>query len=332
MRGFARISRVTKSHAIGAVAAAAATALGLASAAYQAAGEAQDRRRHPPPGLLVDVGGYRLHIECTGEGAPPVVICPALGATTEAWREVQRTVAAETSVCVYDRAGLGYSDSPRKHRTAVRMAAELHTLLHAADIAPPYILAGHSMGGLIARVFIALYPAEVAGLALVDSSHPEMKKRTAKTDSWQYPGGALFSAVLDRTRPLGARRIAHDLGIRKEDRVPWSSNRCADQAEFLAISAICEETAEVAGNLGDLPLAVVTSAKDDPNDEPGSRHEQARSRFYPDWVVLQNELAALSTNSTHVVAKSGGHHLNRDNPELVAEVITDLVKRVRSAL
>jgi pimeloyl-ACP methyl ester carboxylesterase len=79
-----------------------------------------------------------------------------------------------------------------------------------------------------------------------------------------------------------------------------------------------------------LPLAVITSAEVDPNFVPGSHWYRARSRFYPGWVVLQNELATLSTNSTYVVAEHGGHHLNRDNPELVAEVVIDLVKRIRS--
>src|SRR5882672_4112225 len=125
---------------LGGTLAAGAAALGLASAAYQAAGESRDRRRQPPPGRLIDVGGHRLHIVCAGQGSPPVVIVPALGATAEDWREVQGRVATDTTVCVYDRAGLGYSESPRRHRTARRMAEELHALLHGAGIAPPYVL------------------------------------------------------------------------------------------------------------------------------------------------------------------------------------------------
>jgi pimeloyl-ACP methyl ester carboxylesterase len=211
------------------------------------------------------------------------------------------------------------------------MAEELHALLHAAGTQPPYVLAGHSMGGHIVRVFASLYPGEIAGLALIDSSHPEQDKRLPKTELADYPGGMMAMVALDWGGPLGLRRLARDLGLSKAPPVEWARNRRADAAELLAFSAVRRETSKLAGDLGDLPLAVVTSAELDPHYEAGSRRERSRSRFYPGWLVLQDELAALSSNSTHVVAEHGGHLLNRDNPELVAEVITGLVERVRSA-
>ena len=305
-------------------------ALGLASAAYQAAGEARDRRRRQPPGRLVDVGGYRLHILCAGHGTPAVVIIPALGATVDDWREVQRRTAGETTVCVYDRAGLGYSDSPPRHRTARRMAEELHALLQGAGIAPPYVLAGHSLGGLVTRVFTRLYPEEVAGVALIDASHPDMQQRIPNTFLWHYPAGPLLVAVLGRARPLGLRRLARDLGLYEGDGIGWSRQRRAGQGELLALKAICRETSRMVGDLGDVPLAVVTANEMDPNLGPGSRTQRALSRFYRGWIVLQDEMVALSADSTHVVAERGGHHLNHDNPELVAQAVTDLVRRVRS--
>jgi pimeloyl-ACP methyl ester carboxylesterase len=318
---------------IGRTASAVATATlfaGLASAAYQAAGEARDRREHPPPGRLVDVGGYRLHMMCAGEGTPPVVICPALGSTADEWADVQCRVARVTSVCVYDRAGLGHSDPPRKHRTAVRMAAELHALLQRASIRPPYLLAGHSMGGLLARAFVAMYPAEVAGLALIDSSHPQQQERLPKTDLRNYPGGMPLVAARRRLRPLAIRRLARDLGLGKAASVETRRNRRAAAAELLAFRAIRHQTSLVADDdLGELPLVVLTSAELAPNlDDTGVRK---RRRFYASWAVLQSELAALSTNSVHVIADHGGHQLNGDNPELVAKVVIDLVNRARPA-
>lgn len=303
--------------------------LGLASAAYQAAGEARDRRKHPPPGRLVDLGGYRLHIVCAGEGSPPVVICPALGATAAEWQEVQRLASRETTVCVYDRTGLGYSDLARRRRATVRMAEELHALLHAANIQPPYVLAGHSIGGFVVRVFVKMYPNEVAGLALIDSSHPEQRERLPKTHWRDYPGGMLAAIAYMWMRPLGLRRLSRDLGLRNTGDMLWARQRRGDAKEMLAYKEMCRETATLVGNLGDLPLAVLTSARIDPNYSP--RLQRGRDRFYEVWTVMQNEMAALSTNSTHVVAEHGGHHLNHGNPELVANALTSLVKQVRAA-
>ena len=306
-----------------------AAALALASAAYQAAGDRRDRRRRPPPGRLIDVGGYRLHIVCTGEGSPPVVIVPALGATAGDWREVQRRLAADSTVCVYDRAGLGYSESPHRHRTARRMAEELHALLHGAGIPPPYVLAGHSLGGVVTRVFARLYPGEVAGVALIDASHPDMLRRIPNTFLWHYPAGPLLVAARERARPLGLRRLARDLGLSAGNGVGWSRQQRAEQGELLALKAICRQASRMVGDLGDIPLAVVTANEMDPNLVPRGRTQRALSRFYRGWIVLQHEMTGLSADSTHVVAEYGGHHLNHDNPELVVQAIADLVRRVR---
>jgi pimeloyl-ACP methyl ester carboxylesterase len=307
--------------------AAAAAVFGLASAAYQAVGEALDRRKTAPPGRLVDVGGYRLHIMSAGHGTPAVVVIPALGSPGSEWLDVQQAVAQETEVCLYDRAGLGWSDSPSRRRTAVAMAGELHALLHGAGTMPPYVLVGHSMGGLVARVFIQLYPDEVAGLALIDSSHPGQKSRLPKLEMRNHRGGKLIEAALAWTRPLGLRRLARDLGLRESASSTWSLHRRAIYGELLAFDAICRE---VTGGFADLPLAVVTSSELGPNQPAGSRAQRDRSRFYPPWAALQDELATLSANSTHVVSEHAGHYVHRDDPELVTRVIVALVAQVRS--
>jgi pimeloyl-ACP methyl ester carboxylesterase len=308
--------------------AAAAAVLGLASAAYQALGEAWDRRKTAPPGRLVDVGGYRLHIMSAGHGTPAVVVIPALGSPGSEWLGVQQAISQETEVCLYDRAGLGWSDSPPRRRTAAAMAAELHALLSGAGIMPPYVLVGHSMGGLVARVFIQRYPDEVVALALVDSSHPGQKSRLPKIELRNYRGGKLLESALAWTHPLGLRRLARDLGLRESASVGRSRHRRAAYGELLAFDAICRE---VAGGLGDLPLAVVTSSELDPNQPAGSRAQRARRRFYPSWAALQDELATLSANSTHDVSNRAGHYVHRDDPELVISVITALVAQARQA-
>ena len=139
---------------------------------YENISEARDRRFHPMPGQLVDVGGYRLHIYCLGQEAPAVILDPGLGDSYVSWIKVQPQIAKFSRVCSYDRAGLGYSASSPHPRTSKVMAEELHTLLHKAGISPPYVLVGHSMGGFNVRLFTSLYRGEVAGMVLVDSSHP----------------------------------------------------------------------------------------------------------------------------------------------------------------
>jgi pimeloyl-ACP methyl ester carboxylesterase len=158
-------------------AALAAGITGLGSAAYQEYGMTRDRRRYPPPGELVDIGGRRLHLLRTRGAGPSLVIVAALGEPAIDWLAVQRALAPEVPMVLYDRGGLGWSDPLPGARTAGRMADELHALLTAARIAPPYALAGHSLGGLIALIYTARHRENVVGLALIDSSHPDMHTR-----------------------------------------------------------------------------------------------------------------------------------------------------------
>jgi pimeloyl-ACP methyl ester carboxylesterase len=314
---------------------AAATALAVADISYQAAAEARDRRTYPPPGRLVDVDGRRLHIRCAGEGTPGVVIIPAMGDTSAAWLDVQDAVAARTSVCVYDRPGLGWSDGAPGWPSAAGMARELHDLLNAAGIGRPIVLAGHSLGGLIARVFTQMYPDAVAGLVLVDSSHPDQSERLPALGLRARPGARLAEVALEFARPLAMRQVLHSIKREPPGGVliaheMTSKYRRANAKEVLAFNAICRQAGVIAGDLGDLPLAVLTSSERAPGlpeDSPGQR---ARSRFYPAWVTLQEDLAALSARSVHVTAPNAGHLLNRDDPALVARTITDLVLRVRA--
>ena len=311
-----------------------AVAIALTSTALQLAAEARDRRTYPPPGRLAKVRGHRLHIMCAGEGTPPVVIIPAMGGLAAEWQAVQDGLAAVTTVSVLDRAGLGWSDAGRGWPTATGMARDLHALLDSAEVARPAVLAGHSLGGLIARVFAALYPAEMAALVLVDSSHPDQDARLLKTGLRDHRGGKIAAVAIEFARPLGLRRLRRDLSREPSTGVMaalelTSRSRRAFAKELLAMNAICRETGAVAGDLGSLPLAVITSSERVPGREEGSRAQGNRSRFYPGWAQLQDELAALSTDNVHVVAPYAGHHLQRDDPGLVVETITGLVCRIR---
>jgi len=306
----------------------AAAAAVLASAAYQEAAAARDRRRFPAPGRMVDIGGRRLHLLDAGAASPAVVVVPALGDSALLWASIQRDLAADMRVCVYDRAGLGWSDPPpRGSRTINDAARELHALLDSAGIEPPYVLVGHSAGGVIARRFATSHPGTVAGLVLVDSSHEDQAGRHG-VHGWPYSRSVYLRRALRRQlRILGARRLAAALGLLREldadiaREVP-AEHAAAYRASMLSTRQkriVVRETlmmarlSEQPPSLGAIPLTVITAG--------GQR--------LAGWREMQDELAALSTSSTHITAEGSGHYVHLDDPELVLHAIRDLVRESR---
>src|ERR671917_1180767 len=152
--------------------------LAVIGAIYQAIATQIDQRTYTPPGEMVDVGTHSLHINCFGEGSPTVILEAASGGMSAHWVRVQQQLAKTTRVCAYDRAGLGWSEPGPEPRDARQVSGELQALLEGAGIEGPYVLVGHSYGGLYARMYAARYSEEVAGVVLVDSSHPEQFTRS----------------------------------------------------------------------------------------------------------------------------------------------------------
>jgi pimeloyl-ACP methyl ester carboxylesterase len=179
-------------------------ALMLLGLVYEAAAEASDARINLPPGQLVDVGGHRLHINCTGAGSPTVVIEAGLGDWSTGWGFVQPEVAKTTRVCTYDRAGLGWSEPGPLPRDAAQFARELHSLLQNANIPGPYVMVGHSLGGLPVQVFAHDHPSEVAGVVLVDSMYPGQQGYATQAPALSAISVlARFGIVRLLARPLG---------------------------------------------------------------------------------------------------------------------------------
>lgn len=306
-----------------------ATTLAMASAMYQTWGSVRDRRRFPPPGHMMDVGGRRVHLWIEGEGGPAVVLVPGCGDSSINFATLLPSLARETKTVIFDRAGLGWSDAVWKPMAQLDAADDLRAALHQAGIDPPYVLVGHSMGGYIVRMFAAGYPDEVAGIVLVDSSHPA-QHTTLPAYHWR----TVKWAVLGRTQWFGIRRLFRDLGISRVDagRVPSEFARAAvafdlnDRQrrtawwEAALRTPIALQVSRRSRSLGAIPLTVLTRA-------PGNAEASVP---FEAWYKLQEDLATLSTNSKHVVAARAGHYIHHDEPELVTEAICDMVRRGRA--
>ncbi len=328
----------------------------LSGLVYQVIGTEGDARRYPAPGRLVAVNGVRLHIYGMGETGPVVVLDAGIAASSVSWSLVQPEVAKFARVFSYDRAGLGWSEpaygGPRP-RTAANSAEELHALLTGAGIAGPYILAGHSFGGYVARAFAHAYPREVAGIVLVDSPDTSEWKFLDGDRKRRLRGGAFFSRIGAVLAGLGVvraclallsagatgvpRLVTQSFGksaanlaarmvgqVRKLPpqvwpivRAHWSRPKSfRSMASHLAHLPESAAYVEACGPLGDVPLVVLTASN--PTSE---RVEQ------------QDAVARLSSQGRHIVAATAGHWIHLDEPALVVEAIRSVCEtasRLRS--
>jgi pimeloyl-ACP methyl ester carboxylesterase len=303
-------------------------ALAIAGFLYENISEARDRRFNAMPGRLVDVGGRKMHILCTGLGSPTVILESGLGETYVSWRKVQPQLAAFTRVCSYDRAGLGYSESSSGPRTSKDVAEQLHALLQAAGIAPPYVLVGHSMGGYDVRLYASLYRGEVAGMVLVDASHPDQGNRLP-LEIKNIQGTQLREdEFLEFTMPFGIPRLldlCDDDPVQRAAGCNFHSMR-EDIAEFKALGESATQTAST-GTLGDIPLGVLSHDPDKSSSElPADLAKPANEA----WEKMQEELAHLSTRGTQTIAKNSAHYIQFDRPDVVIEAVHKVVDEARA--
>jgi pimeloyl-ACP methyl ester carboxylesterase len=304
-----------------------------------------------PPGRLIDVGGFRLHINCAGQGSPCVVFDAALGGSSLSWSLVHGEVARFTRACSYDRAGFGWSDAGPFPRTAGRIADELRLLLDRAGEAPPYVLVGHSFGGLVMRVFATKFRRDTAALVLVDPAHPEDWITPAVKEQRQIERGVRLCRHGVVAARLGLARVvaslvsagalsparalvrlasrgslsAEDEGIlapvwklpaevRRPLRYFWTQPKFFE-ALGSQIESICVSAAEALDaavpGYGALPLVTMSSTNP-------SEHR----------LRQQEALARLSTRGQHTIASNSGHWIPLDQPEVVISVIRRIYETV----
>lgn len=302
-----------------------AIAVGAVGATYETVTRAQTQRDYPAPGALYDVGGHRLHIDCVGTGSPTVVLQNGLGGMSVLWSRITEQVSRTTRVCAYDRAGQGWSDDVDAPQDGVAIADDLHALLDRAGETGPYVLVGHSAGGPYNMIYADRYPDDVAGMVLLDSMSPD-----SFTD---LPGFATEQSMMHRglgvlpslTR-LGAGRILPTSA--------WSSlpEPAASQVQTFSASArgmrnmrdeqsTFPEVFAQARSLTSLdakPLVVVTAT------ESIDKHDE--------WVDLQERLAALSTNSQHLIVEAAHAGLVDDvaDSSSSAQAMADVIQSIRT--
>jgi pimeloyl-ACP methyl ester carboxylesterase len=291
--------------------------------------ETRDRRFNAMAGRRFDVGGYKMHMDCTGEGTPTVILNAGLGDTYLSWRKVQPQIAKFVRVCSYDRAGLGYSDSSSHPRTSKDIAEELHALLQAAHVAPPYVLVGHSLGGYEVRLFASLYRNEVAGMVLVDASHPDQMNRFPPDLKNMAATQVREDEFLEFTMPFGVPRL---LALCDDDPVQRAAecNFHSLRESTAELKSFPESAAQAAatGTLGDMPLAVLSHDPDKPSAElPPDLAKPTNDA----WEKMQEELAHLSTRGTQMIAKNSGHYIQIDRPEIVIDAVHNVVEQARAA-
>jgi pimeloyl-ACP methyl ester carboxylesterase len=245
------------------------------------------------------IGDYQYMMECNGEGSPVVLL---LGGRAAAWKPIQAEINRFTSTCVFDH--MGSSTQPL---TAEEIAKNMHTLLEDAGMTAPYVLVGFSVGGYIARLFTDLYPDEVAGIALLDSSHEDQNMRFL---------AALPSETSNECQELKDYRAElqgpHVIPVGPEVTLDFDTS--------------ADEVRAVEQNLGNLPLIVLTAGR---SEWPDCFQPEIQQQLDQAWLDMQDDLASLSTNSAHLVAEESGHNFT-EQPEMVIDAIQRVVRAVRT--
>jgi hypothetical protein len=256
-----------------------------------------------------DVGGYSLQVFCTGSGSVPVVFDNGLAMSDAYWAVTRSALLQKAYLCSYNRASMGASDkAPKSPRTSADMIEDMHTLLGKVGIKPPYVLVGHSLGGLNVRLYATRYPSEVGGVVLVDSTHPDEllscgASLPPKADNEPFAVTQMRDACSDDVR----RNVGYEGGV------------------DLLTSA---QQGKSAGKLGNIPLVVLSQNPKSRSDFPVGYPEELAAKDQQRHSDFQKDLLALSTRSTQLIASYSGHMIPTSEPDAVAKAIDVVLKQV----
>jgi pimeloyl-ACP methyl ester carboxylesterase len=299
--------------------------------AFQTIATELDKQNYAPRGQLYSVNGHQMHLVCMGEGSPAVILASGAVAESLWWYRVQNQLAEHTQVCAYDRPGMGWSEPAAGERDALTMTAELHTLLEAAGIPAPYVIVGHSFGGILTRIYAQQYPGDVAGIVLVDSQFvtPKQFASPGEFDSYKtfFDVTQAVTSVVTR---IGLMRLLQpatfqnagyppDIALEMTGLQARSQVVDAYYAENGPAFPALQEASAAAENLGDLPMYVLWASLSP------SYHER--------FSAARDEIAAASSNSvTHIVegADHGSILGNEGYAQQVSNAVLEAVEAVQT--
>ena len=288
--------------------------------------------QNPPPGELVDIGGRRLHLNCVGEGSPTIILEAGLNEFSVQWAAIQEALQETNRVCSYDRAGLGWSDVADESFTVNRAVSDLHKVLSAANISSPYLLVGHSFGGVNMRLFANQYPQEVMGMVLVDSAHEaQFEQLPAVFASATDEVVGQFQS-LDQMNRLGLLALSPeqipvpnlpDTAVSQYRAVlattPYFATAVTESEAFPQY--LQDAQAQNATNFGDMPIIILSRGQISPF---AGVSEADNDQYEETWQLLQADLRNLSRNTQQIIAEESGHYIHLDQPELVIAAIQEL--------
>ena len=301
-----------------------ALALAAVGAATETVLEATDHGLQAPAGQTYEIAGHRMYLHCTGTGSPTVVLSSGFGERSPSWSWIVPAVQRTTRVCVYDRAGQGWSEPAAGPQDGIELATDLHATLASAHIAGPYVLAGHSVGGTYNMIFAARYPTEVAGMVLLDSATPEQFTALPNYPT-VYSTYRRVSGLLPALARLGFARVAATTQFGSLPAQARNQERSfyATAGEFRGLNDEWSELptvfsqAKALTTFGAKPLIVITATR---GQESG-------------WPAAQDKLATLSTNSVHRTIRGADHVALLDDRGFAVEssaAIDDVVAAARS--
>ena len=317
----------------------------LAIGAEKSAAIVDDVAYTRPQRLVAVEPGRRLNIYCTGTGTPTVVFDSGLGDGTAAWGLIQPAVATHTRACSYDRAGLGFSDPPTRPSTSANMVDDLHRLLHAAHVRPPYVLVGHSLGGMTIKLYAETYLSELAGLVFVDPSHEDLGKGAWAIDpeSQKYyapyikalhqclearpeefaAGSELVRNCVPSSDPHYSAAI-NAVRLERGKRHGYLQARVSEQENAWFESA--DQVRAAYRPLGAIPIIVLTHEPSPRGPDETQEQRDAKNRL---WIDLHNRITAMSTRGKRLTVDNASHYIQMDAPQVVIESILEVLKDAR---